>query len=115
MSYNGTCLCGDVKFSFEYDPMMHFQCHCTICQKVFGTTLNGLVIPEDELTCEGEISKYTITGGSGNDWLQGNVGIDSMVGGAGVGAAGVLFILLPPPNSDPIHIIILLINFLLVI
>ena len=67
MSYNGTCLCGDVKFNFEYDPMMQFQCHCNICQKVFGTTLNGLVIPEDELTCEGEISKFTISGGSGND------------------------------------------------
>ena len=66
MAYNGTCLCEDIKFKFEFDPMMHFQCHCTICQKVFGTSLNALVIPEDELICEGEIKSYSIKGGSGN-------------------------------------------------
>ena len=66
MAYNGTCLCEDIKFKFEFDPMMHFQCHCTICQKVFGTTLNALAIPEDELAIDGEIIKYTISGGSGD-------------------------------------------------
>ena len=34
--------------------------------KVFGTSLNALVIPEDELTREGEIKSYSIKGGSGN-------------------------------------------------
>ena len=66
MAYKGTCLCEDIKFEFEFDPMMHFQCHCTVCQKIFGTSLNALVIPEDELTCEGEIKSYSIKGGSGN-------------------------------------------------
>ena len=66
MSYKGTCLCGDVKFNFEFDPMMQFQCHCTSCQVAFGTSLNALVIPEDELTVEGELNRYTKIGGSGN-------------------------------------------------
>ena len=68
MSYEGNCLCGNVKFSFEYDPMMHFQCHCTMCQRAFGTTSNALVLPEDELTIDGELKRYSMTGGSGNGY-----------------------------------------------
>ena len=66
MAYSGSCLCENVKFSFEFDPMMQFQCHCTTCQKVFGTTLNALAMPEAELIHEGEMKRFTITGGSGN-------------------------------------------------
>ena len=66
MSYSGSCLCSNVKFSFEFDPMMQFQCHCTTCQKVFGTSLNALAMPEAELSHEGEMLRYTITGGSGS-------------------------------------------------
>ena len=74
MSYEGKCLCGNVKFSFEYDPMMHFQCHCTMCQRAFGTTSNALVLPEDELTIEGELKRYSMTGELWTDdkakWLK---------------------------------------------
>ncbi len=49
MAYMGTCLCGEVSFSFQFDPMMQFQCHCSVCQKRFGSTLNALAMPEDEL------------------------------------------------------------------
>ena len=66
MAYSGSCLCGNVKFSFEFDPMMQFQCHCTTCQKVFGTSLNALAMPEAELSHNGEMLRYTITGGSGS-------------------------------------------------
>lgn len=66
MAYSGSCLCGDVKFKFEFDPMMQFQCHCTVCQKVFGSSLNALAIPEDELSYEGELQRHSIEGGSGN-------------------------------------------------
>ena len=66
MSYSGSCLCGEVKFKFEFDPMMQFQCHCTMCQKVFGTSLNALAMPEDELSCDGELQRHSIEGGSGS-------------------------------------------------
>ena len=66
MSYSGSCLCGEVTFKFEFDPMMQFQCHCTSCQKVFGTSLSALAMPEDELVCEGELQRYSVAGGSGS-------------------------------------------------
>jgi|TARA_B100000959_G_scaffold284154_1_gene354995 hypothetical protein len=45
--------------------MMQFQCHCTVCQKVFGTSLNAIALPEDELSHEGELDVFSISGGSG--------------------------------------------------
>ncbi|MDP7624985.1 MAG: GFA family protein [Rhodospirillales bacterium] len=65
MKYTGNCLCGNVTFQFPYDPMMQFQCHCTVCQKVFGTSLNAIALPEDELSHEGELDVFSISGGSG--------------------------------------------------
>ena len=67
MSYSGTCNCDNISFSFEYDPMMQFQCHCTTCQKVFGTSLCALAMPEEELNVEGELTRHTTKGGSGMD------------------------------------------------
>jgi len=67
MSYSGACNCGNVTFSFEYDPMMQFQCHCTTCQKVFGTSLCALAMPEEELTINGDLRRHTVVGGSGMD------------------------------------------------
>ena len=67
MKYLGSCLCGSVEFSFPYDPMMQFKCHCKTCQKVFGSSLHALAMPLDELEISGDLVKHTITGGSGND------------------------------------------------
>ena len=67
MKYTGNCLCGNVKFQFPYDPMMQFQCHCTVCQKVFGTSLNAIALPEDELSYEGELKVFSVSGGSGKE------------------------------------------------
>ena len=67
MSYSGACNCGNVTFSFEYDPMMQFQCHCTTCQKVFGTSLCALAMPGEELTINGDLRRHTVVGGSGMD------------------------------------------------
>ena len=67
MSYSGACNCGNVTFSFEYDPMMQFQCHCTTCQKVFGTSLCALAMRGEELTVNGDLRRHTVVGGSGMD------------------------------------------------
>ena len=67
MSYSGTCNCDNLRFRFESDPMMQFQCHCTTCQRVFGTSLCALAMPGEELIVEGELTRYTVKGGSGLD------------------------------------------------
>lgn len=64
--FSGHCLCKSVSFKFQYDPMMHFKCHCSTCQIVFGNSLNALAMPEEELNIKGELRRYSIIGGSGN-------------------------------------------------
>ena len=64
--FKGHCLCKSVSFKFQYDPMMHFKCHCSTCQIVFGNSLNALAMPEEELNLEGKLRRYSIIGGSGN-------------------------------------------------
>ena len=67
MAFSGSCLCEEIKFKFELDPMLHFQCHCKTCHRVFGTSLNALAMPEHEIEVEGNLSVHTIVGGSGSD------------------------------------------------
>jgi hypothetical protein len=65
MAYTGKCACGDIKFKFELDPMMHFMCHCTDCQVMFNGSFEGYAISKDELSIEGDLSKFSYSGGSG--------------------------------------------------
>lgn len=67
MSYTGSCLCKEIKFTFEHDPMLQFQCHCSNCHRVFGSSVNALAMPEHELEIEGDMTVHTIVGGSGSD------------------------------------------------
>ena len=64
MAYSGKCGCGDIKFTFELDPMMHFMCHCTDCQVMFNGSFEGYAISRDELTVEGMLSTFSYSGGS---------------------------------------------------
>ncbi len=51
--------------------MMQFQCHCSVCQKRFGSTLNALAMPKDELEIDGAVSVFTTKGGSGQEMHYG--------------------------------------------
>ena len=65
MAYSGKCACGDIMFKFELDPMMHFMCHCGDCQVMFNGSFEGYAISKDELSIEGNLSKFSYSGGSG--------------------------------------------------
>ena len=65
MAYSGKCACGEIAFKFELDPMMHFMCHCTDCQVMFNGSFEGYAISKDELSIEGDLSKFSYSGGSG--------------------------------------------------
>ena len=34
---NGSCLCGQVRFTVRGEPQRFFHCHCTRCRKATGT------------------------------------------------------------------------------
>ncbi|WP_180174051.1 GFA family protein [Acinetobacter sp. YH01024] len=41
MSYNGSCLCGDVQFQVLQDIHTIYHCHCSLCRKQSGTGANA--------------------------------------------------------------------------
>ena len=65
MAYSGKCACGNINFTFEHDPMMHFMCHCTDCQVMFNGSFEGYAISKEELTVQGDLSTFSYFGGSG--------------------------------------------------
>ena len=59
MSKTGSCLCGDVSFTYKSEPGMFLMCHCTDCQKSTGSTVASIIIvPEDDFSVNGLTSSY---------------------------------------------------------
>ena len=65
MAYQAKCFCGNIHVKIPYDPMMHFRCHCSDCQVLWGGSFSGLAFTEDELEIKGDITTHTYYGGSG--------------------------------------------------
>ncbi|HHB83861.1 MAG TPA: GFA family protein [Devosia sp.] len=40
MKLTGSCLCGDVAYEVNGEPLRMAQCHCTACRKITGTGHN---------------------------------------------------------------------------
>ncbi len=62
----GGCLCGNIRYTCEAEPMMMAICHCKNCQKQTSTSFSILVaVPKGSLNIEGELSAYNDQGSSG--------------------------------------------------
>jgi hypothetical protein len=59
MSIKETCHCGSVEFTLQNDPMMHFACHCSDCQKIWGNSFFGYAYSTDDISITGEVKKYS--------------------------------------------------------
>lgn len=59
----GKCLCGEVQFLIEGKVPNYFQCHCSLCRQVTGTSSNtGTFIRKNNLkwlSGENSITKYS--------------------------------------------------------
>jgi hypothetical protein len=60
----GSCLCGNVTYSCDAEPLATAVCHCTDCQKQSGTAFSIIVaVPRDALRIEGDsLSTFTTVG-----------------------------------------------------
>lgn len=58
----GGCLCGDVRYSLEADPVTLYACHCTDCQTQSGASfaLSMLVAKEALRLVRGQTDEYSI-------------------------------------------------------
>ncbi len=62
----GGCLCGQVRYSANAEPMFTGVCHCTTCQKQTGSAFNVVVaIPQAALSIQGSAKTHSHVGDSG--------------------------------------------------
>src|SRR3954468_19329199 len=61
---DGSCLCGQITYSCDAEPVATAVCHCTECQKQTGTAFSVVVVvPRDALRVEGaSLASFTTVG-----------------------------------------------------
>jgi len=67
MTISGGCLCGQVRYTIEAEPLTARICWCRLCQYLGagGATVNA-IFPADAVTMTGEFGVYSSTADSGN-------------------------------------------------
>ncbi len=64
---HGGCLCGAVRYTAEWPPLMVAICHCTNCQKQAGSALSVVAfLKRGQLVVQGDLTTYEDTGASGD-------------------------------------------------
>jgi hypothetical protein len=62
----GGCLCGQLHYAANTEPVFSAVCHCKTCQKQSGTAFNIVIaVPQPAVSIQGSLKTYTRTGDSG--------------------------------------------------
>ncbi|MGN6453970.1 MAG: GFA family protein [Steroidobacteraceae bacterium] len=68
---NGSCLCGQIRYSAKVEPAFVAVCHCKNCQKQAGTAFSVLVaVPKSSLSIQGRLKTFQDVGDSGQAVLR---------------------------------------------
>jgi hypothetical protein len=66
MKIEGGCLCGQVRYSADAEPVFVGVCHCRNCQKGSGTAFGVVVaLPKPMLSVQGTLKTFNDRGDSG--------------------------------------------------
>jgi hypothetical protein len=65
--YEGSCLCGSVRYRLNAKPLTMTACHCDACKKMSGgTNLLVITVPREAFQhLQGEVQRYRRTADSG--------------------------------------------------
>lgn len=67
MAQTGRCLCGEISYALEGDPIATAVCHCEHCQRQSGGAFSvNLVIQKDQVAISGPIKTYEDRGERGD-------------------------------------------------
>ena len=68
----GGCLCGNVRYRSDAEPVMTAVCHCSFCQKQTSSAFSILVaVPKGSMQIEGEpLGAYETEGESGQPVIR---------------------------------------------
>lgn len=67
MTQKGQCLCGNIHYELDGDPVATAVCHCTNCQRQSGAAFSvNLMVAETQLAIDGDLTTYEDSADSGN-------------------------------------------------
>ena len=67
MAHPGGCLCGQVRYTIEAEPVGSRMCWCRDCQRIAsGSATVNVLVPEEAVHFTGEIGIFEMTADSGN-------------------------------------------------
>lgn len=67
MAQTGSCLCGEITYEFEGDPIATAVCHCSHCQRQSGGAFSvNLLMQKSQLTVSGPIKTFEDRGEHGD-------------------------------------------------
>ena len=65
--YSGRCLCGEIKYSANVEPLFTGNCHCKDCQRSSGGAfIPAILFPETGVSIVGEAKYFESIADSGN-------------------------------------------------
>jgi hypothetical protein len=67
MAHSGKCLCGEVSYELEGEPLAVAVCHCANCQRQGGSAFSvNVIMMEDQISISGPIKTFEDRGESGD-------------------------------------------------
>ena len=65
--YSGQCLCGEISYSVDIEPVFTGNCHCKDCQRSSGSAfIPAMIFPEKDVVVSGEAKYFESQADSGN-------------------------------------------------
>jgi hypothetical protein len=57
--YQGGCLCGEVRYRVEAEPINERVCHCRLCQKAIGASFNARILfRAEDVSLDGPVATF---------------------------------------------------------
>ncbi len=65
--YSGRCLCGEINYSVDGEPVFTGNCHCKDCQRSSGSAfIPAIVFPVKDVVVSGEVKYFESQADSGD-------------------------------------------------
>ncbi|MBP4046644.1 GFA family protein [Chromobacterium violaceum] len=70
--YTGQCLCGEIRYSVDVEPLFAGNCHCKDCQRSSGSAyIPAMLFPEQNVEVSGKAKYFETTADSGKTHSRG--------------------------------------------
>lgn len=67
LKYSGQCLCGQIRYSVDVEPVLTGNCHCKDCQRSSGSAfIPAMIFPEQDVTVSGGVKYFESQADSGD-------------------------------------------------